>query len=39
MKRDQVVKDDQFREVFLSAQRRPGEMSVAFVQIDNDLEL
>jgi hypothetical protein len=39
MKRDQAMKDNQFREVFLSAQGRLREMSVAFVQIDNDLEL
>lgn len=39
MKRDQAMKDDQFREVFLTAQGRLREMSVAFVQIDNDLEL
>lgn len=39
MKRDQAMKDEQFREVFLSAQGRLREMSVAFVQIDNDLEL
>jgi hypothetical protein len=39
MKRDQAMKDDQFREVFLTAQGRLREMSLAFVQIDNDLEL
>lgn len=39
MKRDQAMKDDQFREVFLTAQGRLRDMSVAFVQIDNDLEL
>ncbi|WP_235028774.1 hypothetical protein [Caballeronia choica] len=39
MKRDQAMKDDQFREVFLTAQGSLRKMSVAFVQIDNDLEL
>lgn len=39
MKRDQAMKDDQFREVFLTAQGRLRDMSVAFAQIDNDLEL
>ena len=39
MKRDQAMKDDQFREVFLTAQGRLREMSIAFIQIDNDLEL
>lgn len=39
MKRDQAMKDDQFRQVFLSAQGRLRETSVAFVEIGNDLEL
>ncbi|MCW0159669.1 GIY-YIG nuclease family protein [Burkholderia pseudomallei] len=39
MKRDQAMKDDQFRRVFLTAQGRLREMSVAYVEIDNDLEL
>lgn len=39
MKRDQAMKDDQFREVFLTAQGRLREMSVAYVEIGNDLEL
>lgn len=39
MKRDQAMKDDEFREVFLSAQGRLREMSVAFIEIGNDLEL
>lgn len=39
MKRDQAMKDDQFRQVFLSAQGRLRQMSVAFVEINNDLEL
>jgi hypothetical protein len=39
MKRDQAMKDDQFREVFLSAQGRLRQMKVAFVEISNDLEL
>jgi hypothetical protein len=39
MKRDQAMKDEQFREIFLSAQGRLREMSVAFIEIGNDLEL
>lgn len=39
MKRDQAMKDDQFRAVFLSAQGRLRQMTVAFVEIHNDLEL
>lgn len=39
MKRDQAMKDDQFRNVFLSAQERLRKMTVAFVEVDNDLEL
>jgi hypothetical protein len=39
MKRDQAMKDEQFRSVFLAAQNRLREMSVVFVEIDNDLEL
>ncbi|MEM5435963.1 hypothetical protein [Paraburkholderia diazotrophica] len=39
MKRDQAMNDDHFREFFLTAQGRPREVSVAYVQIDNDLEL
>ena len=39
MKRDQAMKDDQFRQVFLSAQGRLRQTSVAFVEISNDLEL
>jgi len=39
LKRDQAMRDDQFREVFLAIQFRLREMGVAFVQIDNDLEL
>jgi predicted GIY-YIG superfamily endonuclease len=39
MKRDQAMKDDQFKEVFLSAQGRLRQMTVAFVEINNDLEL
>lgn len=39
MKRDQAMKDEQFREVFFSAQDRLRNMSVAFVEINNDLEL
>lgn len=39
MKRDQAMKDDQFRSVFLTAQGRLRETSVAFIEINNDLEL
>jgi hypothetical protein len=39
MKRDQAMKDDQFRKVFFSAQERLRNMSVAFVEISNDVEL
>jgi hypothetical protein len=39
MKRDQAMKDDQFRAVFFAVQSRLREMTVAFIQIDNDLEL
>lgn len=39
MKRDQAMKDDQFRAVFFAVQSRLREMTVAFVEIANDLEL
>ncbi len=39
MKRDQAMKDEQFREVFFSAQERLRNMNVAYVEINNDLEL
>jgi hypothetical protein len=39
MKRDQAMKDDQFREVFFATRSRLREMTIAFIQIDNDLEL
>jgi len=39
LKRDQAMKDDQFRAVFFQAQARLRKMKVAFVEIDNDLEL
>jgi hypothetical protein len=39
MKRDQAMKDEQFRSVFFAAQDRLRRMSIAFVEIDNDLEL
>jgi hypothetical protein len=39
MRRDQAMKDEQFRSVFLSAQGRLRQTSVAFVEINNDLEL
>jgi hypothetical protein len=39
MKRDQAMKDEQFKTVFFSAQERLRQMKVAFVEITNDLEL
>ena len=39
MKRDQAMKDEQFRAVFFSAQERLRQMRVAFIEITNDLEL
>lgn len=39
MKRDQAMKDDVFRRVFFAAQERLRKMSVAFVEVANDLEL
>lgn len=39
MKRDQAMKDDQFRSIFLSAQGRLRQTTVAYVEINNDLEL
>jgi hypothetical protein len=39
MKRDQAMKDEQFKTVFFSARERLREMKVAFVEINNDLEL
>jgi hypothetical protein len=39
MKRDQAMKDQQFKAVFLSAQSRLRQMKIAFVEIENDLEL
>lgn len=39
MKRDQAMKDEQFKAVFFSAQKRLRQMKIAFVEIDNDLEL
>lgn len=39
MKRDQAMKDEQFKTVFFSAQERLRQMKVAFVEINNDLEL
>lgn len=38
MKRDQAMKDDQFRNAFLSVKVRLHKMAVAFIEIDNDLE-
>ena len=39
MKRDQAMKDDQFRSIFLSAQGRLRQTTVAHVEVNNDLEL
>ncbi|WP_258019431.1 hypothetical protein [Pseudomonas chlororaphis] len=39
MKRDQAMKDEQFKEVFLSAQGRLRQTTVAFIEVSNDLEL
>jgi hypothetical protein len=39
MKRDQAMRDEQFRAVFFAAQGRLREMAVAFIEIGNDLEL
>ena len=39
MKRDQAMKDHQFRSAFFTVQEKLRNMSVAFVEIDNDLEL
>ena len=39
MKRDQAMKDEQFRNIFFSAQARLGQMKVATVEVNNDLVL
>ena len=39
MKRDQAMKDEQFKAVFFTAQGRLRQMKVAFIEINNDLEL
>jgi len=39
MKRDQAMKDEQFRSVFFSTQEKLRNMDIAFVEIGNDLEL
>lgn len=39
MKRDQAMRDEQFKAAFLSAQDRLRKMTVAWVEIQNDLEL
>lgn len=39
MKRDQAMKDEMFKAMFFSAQKRLRQMKIAFVEIDNDLEL
>jgi predicted GIY-YIG superfamily endonuclease len=38
MKRDQAMKDDQFKKTFLSVKARLHKMAVAFIEIENDLE-
>lgn len=39
MKRDQAMKDEQFRAAFFAAQDRLRNMTIAAIQVDNDLEL
>lgn len=39
MKRDQAMKDEQFKTVFFSAQVQLRQMKVAFIEVTNDLEL
>lgn len=39
MKRDQAMKDDQFREVFFKNRDRLRQMQVGYIEIPNDLEL
>lgn len=39
MKREQAMKDEQFKAIFFSAQARLRQMKIAFVEIANDLEL
>lgn len=39
LRRDQAMKDEQFKEVFLLAQKRLRQMKVAFIEINNDVEL
>ena len=39
IKREQAMKDDQFRRVFLQARERLQAMSFTFLEIQNDLEL
>jgi len=39
MKRDQAMKDEQFKAVFFSVQNRLRQMKVAFVEVTNDIEL
>ena len=38
MKRDQAMKDNQFKKAFLSVKERLHKMAIAFVEIDNALE-
>ncbi len=39
MKRDQAMKDDQFRNVFFAKQEQLQKMTIAYIEIQNDLEL
>lgn len=39
MKRDQAMKDEQFREVFFTKQEQLQNMTIAYIEIQNDLEL
>jgi hypothetical protein len=39
MRRDQAMRDERFRAVFLAARGRLCGMAVAFVEVENDLEL
>ena len=39
MRREQAMKDDQFQQVFFQVQKRLRAMNIAFIPIENDLEL
>ena len=39
MKRDQAMKDEQFKATFFAEQNRLRKMKVAYIEINNDLEL